>query len=252
MSGRLFETFTLGGIGGAGFGTIGGVSQAKNVQQNFDALKEVESIEKAAEQKANQYIADEKIDDMPQQQFTTHLLKNNITDPEILSLLSKGDLEAARKLYKEIYITQTKANELARYAKDGLPEATLGRKTEERFNEIRQANSNQQINDMYDALKRDVLAKGLAQGQSTYNIPVPPDDVDIEAKIYALARKDVMNQYIELSDIGIADENRLLSSPALFEQFKEKDEKRHSTTISRAQRVVSNRSRCRRYSPRTK
>ena len=29
-----------------------------------------------------------------------------------------------------------------------------------------------------------------------------------------------MNQYIELSDIGIADENRLLSSPALFEQFK--------------------------------
>ena len=220
LSGRLFETFTLGGVGGAGFGTIGGISQAKNVQQNFDALKEVESIEKAAEQKANQYIADEKIDDMPQQQFTTHLLKNNITDPEILSLLSKGDLEAARKLYKEIYITQTKANELARYAKDGLPEATLGRKTEERFNEIRQANSNQQINDMYDALKRDVLAKGLAQGQSTYNIPVPPDDVDIEAKIYALARKDVMNQYIELSDIGIADENRLLSSPALFEQFK--------------------------------
>ena len=121
----MFETFTLGGVGGAGFGTIGGISQAKNVQQNFDALKEVESIEKAAEQKANQYIADEKIDDMPQQQFTTHLLKNNITDPEILSLLSKGDLEAARKLYKEIYITQTKANELARYAKDGLPEATL-------------------------------------------------------------------------------------------------------------------------------
>ena len=28
LSGRL-ETFTLGGIGGAGFGTIGGVSQAK-------------------------------------------------------------------------------------------------------------------------------------------------------------------------------------------------------------------------------
>ena len=52
---------------------------------------------------------------------------------------------------------------------------------------------------------------------------MPPDDVDIEAKSYALARKNVMNQYIELSDIGIADENRLLS-PALFEQFKEKDE----------------------------
>ena len=104
---------------------------------------------------------------------------------------------------------------------------------------------------MYDALKRDVLAKGLAQGQSTYNIPVPPDDVDIEAKIYA-ARKDVMNQYIELSDIGIADENRLLSSPALFEQFKREGRRKRHSTISRAQRVVSNRSRCRRYSPRTK
>ena len=79
-------------------------------------------------------------------------------------------------------------------------------KTEENLNEIRQANSNQQINDMYDVLKRDVLAKGLAQGlDRTYLYP--QDDVDIEAKIYALARKDVMNEYIELSDIGIADEN---------------------------------------------
>ena len=65
LSSRLYETFTLGALGGGTFGYAGGASRAKNVQQNFDALKEVESIEQAAEVKANQFMADEKIDDMP-------------------------------------------------------------------------------------------------------------------------------------------------------------------------------------------
>ena len=94
LSGRLYETFTLGALGGGAFGYVGGASEAKNVQQNFDALKEVESIEQAAEVKANQFMADEKIDDMIEEQFRTHLLRNNKTD--ILVSLNKRGLDAAK------------------------------------------------------------------------------------------------------------------------------------------------------------
>ena len=235
LSGRLYETFTLGALGGGAFGYAGGASRAKNVQQNFDALKEVESIEQAAEVKANQFMADEKIDDMIEEQFRTHLLRNNKTD--ILVSLNKRGLDAAKEQYKQEYIAETKASELAKYAIDGLPEATLGKKTEEKINEMR-AFTNQQINDMYDVLKRNVLTKGLAQGLDRYSINTPKDDVDIESKRFQLARNEVMNEYIQLADIGIADENRLLSSPALFQQYLREGESKDIRQLIEEHKVL--------------
>ena len=220
LSGRMFETFVLGGLGGATFGTIGGRSQAKLIQQNFDALKEVEGIEQVATEKATKDLADLRIDDMPQDVFTRFLLKNDLNNTRYIQLLSEGKLDEAKQLYKETYTAEKRADELSKYAQDALPEITLGRKTAEKEEQLREAYNNQEINDLYDNLKQEVLTKGRAQGLSDYDIDVPKNEVSIEEKIFQLARNSVMNEYIELADVGVADENRLLSSPALFEQFK--------------------------------
>ena len=98
--------------------------------------------------------------------------------------------------------------------------------------------TNQQINDMYDVLKRDVLTKGLAQGLDRYSINTPKDDVDIESKRFQLARNEVMNEYIQLADIGIADENRLLSSPALFQQYLREGESKDIRQLIEEHKVL--------------
>ena len=220
LSGRLFETFVLGGLGGTGFGTIGGIKEGKILQTNYDADVEVNEINQATETRANQELLDLKIDDMDQSQFGVHLLSTDLNNTRYLGLIAEGKLDEAKQLYKAEYIANAQQDALSLFAQNMLPEITLGSKQREKEAEIKKAYTRQQINDAYDKLRVDVVTEGRARGLSDYQIRELEPNLTQDQKISAIAKQFVQNEYIELADIGIGGANRLMSNPALFDKFK--------------------------------
>ncbi len=229
LSGRLFETFVIGGLGGTGFGTIGGLTEGNILQKNYDAQIETDQVNQRAEQRANVELTDLKIDDMDERQFGLHLLKNNLNNTRYLPLIAEGKLNEAKKLYKQEYISNAQQDDLTLYAQNMLPEVTLGSKQREMEAQIKQSYTQQQINDAYDKLRVDILTEGRARGLSDYQIRQPETNVTRDEKISAIAKQFVQNEYIELADVGIGGANRLLSNPALYDKFKRESEQK--TTV---------------------